>query len=180
MNTQRFTPKLLSKFKNGLNSWIALWHFHRRNDMKAFSVCKKLAVTLSDPLFKIGVAPMKLKNLHMISKHTVVKYARFLVGGGVLFFAATAQAEYSAPGRVDGIEQGVSSFLGGVTFVRLQGVPCPGRQDGYFTVSSGTHQSQQLDLLLSSMASSTRRVVINHNPATCSAFSVGLCLTAAC
>ncbi|MGH8532072.1 MAG: hypothetical protein ACREV1_04910 [Gammaproteobacteria bacterium] len=27
MNTQRFTPDMLSKFKNGLNSWIALWHF---------------------------------------------------------------------------------------------------------------------------------------------------------
>lgn len=27
MNTQRLTANMLSKFKNGLNSWIALWHF---------------------------------------------------------------------------------------------------------------------------------------------------------
>lgn len=27
MNTQSFTPKIVSKFRNGLNSWISLWHF---------------------------------------------------------------------------------------------------------------------------------------------------------
>ncbi|CAN5855235.1 hypothetical protein BH20PSE1_BH20PSE1_19290 [soil metagenome] len=27
MNTQSLTAKMLSKFKNGLNSWISLWHF---------------------------------------------------------------------------------------------------------------------------------------------------------
>lgn len=27
MNTQSFAAKMLSKFRNGLNSWISLWHF---------------------------------------------------------------------------------------------------------------------------------------------------------
>ncbi|MGH6805154.1 MAG: hypothetical protein ACREC3_17590, partial [Methyloceanibacter sp.] len=27
MNTQSFTPKIVSKFRNDLNSWISFWHF---------------------------------------------------------------------------------------------------------------------------------------------------------
>ncbi len=27
MNTQRVAPNMLSKLKDGLNSWISLWHF---------------------------------------------------------------------------------------------------------------------------------------------------------
>jgi hypothetical protein len=110
--------------------------------------------------------------------YTLMKYARLLAGGSILFFAAQAQAVSSEPGRVDAIQQGRSSFFSGVTFVRLQGVRCPGRSDGYFVVPSDTHQSQQLELLLSSMSSSSRVVRINHDTATCIASSVSLCLTA--
>jgi hypothetical protein len=107
-----------------------------------------------------------------------MKYARLLAGGSVLFFAATAQADFSAPpGRVDVIQQGRSSAFSGVTFVHLQGVSCPGRSDGFFVLPSDTHQSQQIELLLSSISSS-RVVTINHNPATCIASDVALCLTA--
>lgn len=135
------------------------------------------SILFTNRLTIIGVATMKLKDLQMISKHTVVKYARLLVGGGALFFAATAQAAFSPLARVDAIQQGRSSSFSGVTFVHLQGVSCRGRSDGYFVLPSDTQQSKQIELLLSSISSS-RVVTINHNPATCIASDVGLCLTA--
>jgi hypothetical protein len=52
------------------------------------------------------------------------------------------------PARVDAIQQAQSGYFGGVTFVRLVGVVCPGRSDGFFIVPNNSKQPLELQVLL--------------------------------
>ena len=115
-----------------------------------------------------------LRGGNMIGKHKFREYARFLAGAGVLLFAATAQAQYSQPGTVSAIEQGRAAFFGGNTFVKLRGVTCAARSDGYFVLPNDTKQAQQLQMLLT-LYTTGRRAVINYDPNNCIAASVSIC-----
>lgn len=110
----------------------------------------------------------------MIRENKFREYARFWVGASVLLFMATAQAEYSAPGTINSIEQGRSNFFGGVTFVSLRGVTCSFRNDGFFVLPNDTKQAQQLQMLLT-LYTTGRRARINFVPGTCNAASVVVC-----
>jgi hypothetical protein len=36
MNTKRYTARMLSRFKTGLDSWISLWHFLHLEDLNFY------------------------------------------------------------------------------------------------------------------------------------------------
>ena len=61
-----------------------------------------------------------------------------------------------------------------MTFVRVVGVRCPGRGDGYFVIPSNGKQAMQLDLVLNALQQGIR-VTMLHEPATCIVSTVGTC-----
>ena len=100
--------------------------------------------------------------------------------------AAHAQAEgvqagsdvepmvFTPPARVDAIQQGTN--FGGVTFVRLVGVACPGRSDGFFILPSSSKQLLELEVLLLALDRGFR-ARLDYNPSTCVAAAVSVCAT---
>lgn len=91
-----------------------------------------------------------------------------------LICSASADAAYNTPARPDAIEQASSTAFSGATFVRLIGVSCPGRGDGYFVVPNNGKQALQLDILLNALRQGIR-VTMSHDPATCVVSTVGTC-----
>ncbi|MFN8031663.1 MAG: hypothetical protein U0Q10_15190 [Dermatophilaceae bacterium] len=96
------------------------------------------------------------------------------VAVATLLGSAPAYAAYSKPARPDAIEQAASTSFSGATFVRLVGVRCPGRGDGYFVIPSNGKQAQQVDIVMNALRGGLR-VTFGHNPATCVASTVGIC-----
>lgn len=88
--------------------------------------------------------------------------------------SAPASAAYNTPARPDAIEQAASTAFGGATFVRLVGVRCPGRGDGYFVIPNNGKQAQQVDIVMNALRGGLR-VTFGHNPANCVASTVGIC-----
>jgi hypothetical protein len=122
--------------------------------------------------------------------HRFMRIKRHSIGGiwvrgvGLIFalmallYVPAAHAQvYTPPVQVDAIEQAQSTFSGGVTFVRLVGVACPGRSDGFFVLPSNSKQSLQLEILLTAIDRGLR-VELNHNPTNCNVTSVVVCATA--
>ena len=91
-----------------------------------------------------------------------------------LICSASAEAAYNTPARPDAIEQASSTAFNGATFVRLIGVGCPGRGDGYFVVPNNGKQTLQLDILLNALRQGIR-VTMSHDPGTCIVSTVGTC-----
>jgi hypothetical protein len=91
-----------------------------------------------------------------------------------LICSASADAAYNTPARPDAIEQAASTVFNGATFVRLIGVSCPGRGDGYFVVPNNAKQALQLDILLNALRQGIR-VTMSHDPGTCLVSTVGTC-----
>jgi hypothetical protein len=81
------------------------------------------------------------------------------------------------PARVDVIQQARSGYFSGVTFVRLVGVACPGRSDGYFIVPSDSKQPLELQVLLLALDRGFRVRMSGHDPSTCVTPSVSICAT---
>ena len=95
-----------------------------------------------------------------------------------LLYAPAAHAQvYTPPVQVDAIEQARSIVAGGVTWVRLVGVACPGRLDGFFVLPNNSKQPLQLQMLLTAIDRGLR-VEMNHNPTDCNVSSVVVCATA--
>jgi hypothetical protein len=92
--------------------------------------------------------------------------------------AAHVEAASTPPARVDAIQQGGSTFGGGVTWVRLVGVACPGRSDGFFIVPNNSKQPLELQILLLALDRGFRVRMSGHDPSTCVTASVSICATA--
>jgi hypothetical protein len=93
--------------------------------------------------------------------------------------AADVHASASTlPARVDAIQQARSGYFSGVTFVRLVGVACPGRSDGFFIVPNDSKQPLELDILLLALKRGFRVRMSGHDPSTCVTPSVSVCATA--
>jgi hypothetical protein len=96
------------------------------------------------------------------------------VAVATLLGSAPANAAYNTPARPDAIEQAGSTAFGGATFVRLVGVRCPGRGDGYFVIPNNGEQQQQVDIVMNALRGGLR-ITFGHNPANCVASTVGIC-----
>ena len=91
-----------------------------------------------------------------------------------LLYSGSAFAAYSTPARPTAIEQASSTTFNGTTFVRIAGVQCPGRGDGYFVVPNNGKQQLEIDILINALRGGLR-VTLSHNPANCEVSTVGIC-----
>ena len=107
-------------------------------------------------------------------RHLISKSCGLVLFAFAVVHSTSADAAYNAPARPNAIEQASSTAFNGATFVRLAGVACPGRPDGYFVVPNNGKQALQLDILLNALRQGIR-VTMSHDPATCTVSTVGTC-----
>ena len=102
------------------------------------------------------------------------KFGGLALAASAVLYSNSAFAVYSAPGRPTAIEQASSTSFNGATFVRLAGVACPGRGDGYFVLPNNTKQELEIDILINALRGGLR-VTLSHNPTNCEIATVGVC-----
>jgi hypothetical protein len=89
--------------------------------------------------------------------------------------AGTARADYTAPSRVDAIEQSSQNVFSGQAFVRLVGPRCAHRGDGFFILPNDSKQALHLNILLTAMSTTGVTVRMNNLPGSCVVASVSIC-----
>jgi hypothetical protein len=92
-----------------------------------------------------------------------------------------AGAPFGCPlmlGPEKGATEGQSAFGVGPTWVRLVGVACPRRSDGFFIVPNNSKQLLELEILLLALDRGFRVRMSGYDPSTCVTPSVSICATA--